>query len=58
MTITLETNGKPFLEEGLLKTAKLKEINFRALSLVSNKKKAPNKITDNLLSSLLKSLGE
>lgn len=52
LTIALDTNVKPFIERGLLKTCTLKEINFRPLSLISNKKKAPEKITDHLISVL------
>lgn len=49
MTIALEANAKPFIEKGLLKSYVLKEINFRPLSLMSNKKKASEKLTDKIL---------
>jgi DNA-binding transcriptional LysR family regulator len=58
MTIALATNVTSFVEKGLLKIGALKEINFRPLCLISNKKKAPKKITDKLLKSLLNILRE
>lgn len=53
MTIALETNVKSFLEKGILKSGSLKEVNFRSMSLLSNKKKAPEKLTEKILKSLL-----
>ncbi|MGY6648277.1 LysR family transcriptional regulator [Wenyingzhuangia sp. IMCC45574] len=40
LTVALDSNARQFIEKGLLKEIQLKEILFRPLSLITNKKKA------------------
>ena len=52
LSVALDTNATPFIKEGTLKVYDLKEIVFRKLSLISNKKKAPLKTTKRIVDML------
>lgn len=44
VTVALENNAKSFVAEGLLQSVEFEEINFRPLSLITNKKKAKEEV--------------
>lgn len=44
VTVALENNVKSFVAQGLLQSVVLEEINFRPVSLISNKKKAKEEV--------------
>ncbi|MEP1778932.1 MAG: LysR family transcriptional regulator [Reichenbachiella sp.] len=57
LSVAFDTNVQPFVDNGTLKVCQLKEINYRGLSLIANKKKAKPELTDKILSLLRRKKG-
>ena len=54
VSVALDTNAKPFVENGTLQLIDIDPIPFRTVSLIANKKKAPKEITNRILEMLLR----
>lgn len=53
LSVALDTNARPFVKEGTLKTCQIKEVYFRGLSLIANKNKTDEVTTKRLLELLI-----